>query len=646
MKALRTFCLLIIGVAIICGTLYLCSGKRMDMEAVRKHYAGDSLKLAAAEFLWKNMGDKFAFNGELVERYDTLFSVYDDCLTKNGYTSPDPKPARQCWDSLVKFYGPIKTAFLEKKYDRQVLSADELIEEIDAAFEAWQSAPKFISRNFDLFCKYVLPYRVGTEKWEPLRRKEFEEFRKMRDSLVVNDDRLIKEFYHEFVKVRKYKNSHLMWGYPVSLSRSQIERARRGSCRHLCEYYVMALRACGIPATIDFVSTWGNRAGGHCWVTVLGDSGSLAFDALERKELVLAYKPAKVYRQTFEILPVEKEVERYVPDYLLNTNRLDVSHLYGKAFNLKVKGIKKVMKQYEDYPYGVICVFDNKRWIPIDYGKVSNGMFCFKNMIGDICYMAGYYVKGSFVPATDPFILTADAKIKHIRVSKIDTVTMFLERKYPKFTRIRSFQKGLVGAKVEGSDTEDFSRAETLLTIRNLEQEQDVFDTIIAGRKTYRYVRIKFDDEKGGNLAEIQFYGKQKDSEVETLLTGKVFGVPEKKSDTDWQKALDGDYSTYFKKNKKEVGYVGIDLGENNPYVVSRIRFVPQSDTNFIIPGNSYRLEYWDGFVWKWAGEQKASSFYLNFSGVPADGLYILHNLTAGKEERIFTYEGGKQLWW
>lgn len=638
--------LLVIAVAAICGTLYRCAGKRMDMEAVRAHYADDSLKLAAAEFLWKYMGDKFAYEGGQLDCYDTLFSVYEECLTKNGYTSPDPKPVRQCWDSLTKVQGLIDVSRLETVHDRRTLSAGDMIKEIDIAFEAWRSAPKFITRDFNLFCRYVLPYRVGTEKWEPLRRKQFETLRKMRDSLVINDDRLIKEFYHELVKVRKYKNSRLMWSYPVSLSRSQMERARRGSCRHLCEYTVHELRACGIPATIDFVSAWGNRNGGHCWVAVLKDSGHIAFDALERKELQLAYKPAKVYRQTFETLPVEKEAERYVPDYLLGTNRQDVSHLYGKTFHLKVKGIEEVMKRYKDYPYGVICVFDNKQWVPVDYGTVANGMFCFKNMISGICYMAGYDVKGDFVPATDPFILTNKAEIRHIRVSKTDTVSMCLTRKYPKFSRIRSFQKGLLGAKVEGSDKADFSVAETLLTIDSLDREKDLFDMPATAPRPYRYVRIKPDEEKEGNLAEILFYGKRKGEEAETLLAGVPFGASAKQGDTDWQKAMDGKYDTYFKKNKKETGYAGMDLGEKNPYTVTHVRIVPQSDTNFIVPGDVYRLEYWDGFVWKWAGEQKATSFQLNFSGVPARGLYILHDLTAGKEERIFTYDEGGQKWW
>lgn len=69
-------------------------------------------------------------------------------------------------------------------------------------------------------------------------------------------------------------------------------------------------------------------------------------------------------------------------------------------------------------------------------------------------------------------------------------------------------------------------------------------------------------------------------------------------------------------------------------------------NVNFIVPGNQYRLEYWDNSSWKFFGEQIATDFSLNFSNVPTGRLYILHNLTNGVEERIFTYEDGKQVWW
>ena len=31
---------------------------------------------------------------------------------------------------------------------------------------------------------------------------------------------------------------------------------------------------------------------------------------------------------------------------------------------------------------------------------------------------------------------------------------------------------------------------------------------------------------------------------------------------------------------------------------------------------------------------------------VPDNALLLLHNTTKGKEERIFTYENKKQVWW
>lgn len=65
-------------------------------------------------------------------------------------------------------------------------------------------------------------------------------------------------------------------------------------------------------------------------------------------------------------------------------------------------------------------------------------------------------------------------------------------------------------------------------------------------------------------------------------------------------------------------------------HTLTRIRYVPRSDTNFIIPGNHYRLEYWDGFSWQCVGEKTATDYYLDFQKVPAGKLYILHDLSGG----------------
>lgn len=44
--------------------------------------------------------------------------------------------------------------------------------------------------------------------------------------------------------------------------------------------------------------------------------------------------------------------------------------------------------------------------------------------------------------------------------------------------------------------------------------------------------------------------------------------------------------------------------------------------------------------------KQPAGHDTLVYVEVPKNALLWLHNHTQGKEERIFTYESGKQIWW
>ena len=173
---------------------------------------------------------------------------------------------------------------------------------------------------------------------------------------------------------------------------------------------------------------------------------------------------------------------------------------------------------------------------------------------------------------------------------------------------------------------------------------QDIVDSALSVERPYRYVRLKLSDGQEGNLAEIIFYGRKNGTGGEQPLNGTPYGSPD--NATGWREAVDGDCGTYFKKSRGKKGYIALDLGENTPYILTRVRYMPRSDTNFIIPGDHYRLEYWDGFMWQYAGEQTATDYYLDFQKVPAGRLYILHNLSGGSEERIFTYEEGRQQWW
>lgn len=59
---------------------------------------------------------------------------------------------------------------------------------------------------------------------------------------------------------------------------------------------------------------------------------------------------------------------------------------------------------------------------------------------------------------------------------------------------------------------------------------------------------------------------------------------------------------------------------------IDRIRYIIRNDDNGIRKGNHYEL--------------------LTYEQIPEGTLYWLRNYTRGKEECIFTYEDGKQVWW
>ncbi len=49
---------------------------------------------------------------------------------------------------------------------------------------------------------------------------------------------------------------------------------------------------------------------------------------------------------------------------------------------------------------------------------------------------------------------------------------------------------------------------------------------------------------------------------------------------------------------------------------------------------------------WVSLGTKISNDYFLNYDNVPSGALYWLKNHTRGIEERIFTIENGKQIFW
>lgn len=404
------------------------------------------------------------------------------------------------------------------------------------------------------------------------------------------------------------------------------------------------MRACGLPVAIDCVKAWGNRSMGHEWNVLLLDSGKIfPFDALNGYKLEFAYKPAKIYRKRFS-LTAEKDLPptKDVPRYLACPDELDVTNQYGRTFDIRIPCTKPWTGDNKKQ-YGLICVFDNVSWKPVYWGKIEDGQIYFQRMMGDVCYMAAYYNKGKIVPASEPFILEKNGNIVYLNVDRKANINMTLKRKYPRFTRMEQFAISLRRTKIRGANNKQFKNPTLLMDIINT--PKDVVDSIIKSTLKFRYLQVEPASYRTGDLAEIEFYGKKYLNEPEHKLVGRVFGYSELPMNNGhpYEHAMDGDYETYYSKERNKRGYVAYDLG--TPYYITRVRYCPRSDSNFIIPGHNYQLCYWDS-QWKSVGSKVATEFSISFKNVPQGTFYILHDLTKGKEERIFTYENGMQIWW
>lgn len=425
-----------------------------------------------------------------------------------------------------------------------------------------------------------------------------------------------------------------------------MELGRRGACRQLTTLQALLMRAAGLPVTIDR-SIWANRSQGHSWNVLLqGNNKFLPFDALNCDSLKFSYKPAKIFRKTYSY-----NVEQYrnireedVPASFLIFDEKDVTSEYVNAYDI-IAPISYMTNLHKKKKQGVICVFDNKCWRPVYWGNIKDGKFYFSMMASDVVYIGAFYENGNIIPATEPFLLQTDGNIRFFRPDKSKLISLRLERKYPLFKRIEDHAWGLRRTNAEASNNAEFKDSTLFFSIYDI--PFNVTDSFVNNQGKYKYVRFNSSIIRNANYAEVEFYGRESTYTTEKKLNGKIIGYPPVSKDDEhpYTHAMDNNLETWFEKPKDSIGWVGLDLDKK--YYITRIRFTPRSDTNFIIQGDKYELLYLDSQVWESVGIKVAEQYnYIDFAKVPSETLYLLRNHTRGKEERIFTYENGKQVWW
>jgi hypothetical protein len=623
--------------------LLLAGDNRAELEKVLTYYKNNPLKLNAALFLIENMPGHYSFEepNALTHYYDEIDSVYE--IYKNY---PYGNGLVKIYEDIAEKYDSVQSRVIP---DAQYITSDFLIDNIDRAFDVWKNGSWSTHVNFDDFCEYILPYKCEDgqtlDNWRQYSKSIYGEGLEVLNYCALYKNLAFKacevvnlELKKQLMPQINLNNNTL----PIKRVRSAIHKPF-GTCDEYGFIATSVLRAEGIPASVDYTPQWPFRSMGHAWNVLLDNFGKKVIFIGCNSQLGLPHKEdhpmVKVFRKSYAINREIEQIhraEKYVPPAFRSLCIKDVTEEYMQTFNVCVE-IKNRVKN--DYAY--LAVFDNKEWVPVHYGKISGNRVDFKKVGGNAVYLPVCYNKDGIIPISNPLVLTSTGVKQELTPDLEQLQETKLYRKYPLFSNIFYFYKRVIGAKIQASNYSDFRDSITLHIIQPTEIQTGEID--FEGQSpNYRFWRYCSPDGSYCSLAELYFFSEN-DSEP---IYGKVIGTNGSFMGQGKVKelAFDKDPFTYYTAANPNDSWVGMDFGK--PESIKKINYIYRGDGNTIVIGNEYELMYWNNDHWNSLGRQIAKTTSLIYKDCPINALFLLHNLTEGIEERIFTYVCGEQVWW
>lgn len=403
---------------------------REKLEQVIQHFQSpaDSLKRKAAYFLIKNIKTQFHYGGPIIEKYDSIINH----LHPLNYSLLSTK-----LDSLAKQY----TNGTMAQPDLESITSEFLIQNIDKAFVAWEK-PWCRHLSFDDFCEFILPYKAVDEKPENWRQLMEDKYNKLLDTLAnESDPRVPCKLINE--DLMSWFDIGLGFEYPNDIKCSIFLKTRSGrDCYDASLLATYSMRALGVPVAMDYTPNWANRSQGHAWNSLLCKDGKtvnfLGYEnnpGMHKIELIgfnrMKFKRAKVFRRIFSnnsnsLVNIADPKKETIPPIFNDPHFIDVTNIYVPVSDVNLKIYEKPTS---DFAY--LCVFDNKNWLPIHWGKIRNNQVVFTDMGRDVVYLPVYFMNNQNVPIGDPFILDKKGKIHILSAEMNKTQSIKLFRKYP-----------------------------------------------------------------------------------------------------------------------------------------------------------------------------------------------------------------------
>lgn len=436
------------------------------------------------------------------------------------------------------------------------------------------------------------------------------------------------------------------YAFPSELynpSATELIKYKAGSCLDEVRFIAIVNRAFGVPIAYDYVLQWPFRNDRHWWPVLIGSNGEKIKYYVNQKpyedNYYDNYPKGKVFRKTYtpnkDAIIFKEKLAENVPPLLRNLFYKDVTAEYEKVYTVNTP----IYKQEKSNTSGYVCVFDNQNWVPIWAGDCKEGKCEFVDLTSRAMYLPVFYDQGSIESFYAPFNIEENGRANYRIPRKDSLIDVTLNRKYPFIHWSARLSNNVRGGIFEGSNDPSFKNADVLWKV-DFYVDGQYYEKLTNTDKTYKYFRYNGPSNSFCMINEIML-----SDENGKPLKGKIIGTPgsfEDRGET-LERVFDGDILTGFNAPFGNGAWVGYAFPEK--VHITKIGFIPRNDGNIIEPGDNYELEYYDS-GWVSCGQLKANQYQITFPGVPANALHILHNRTKGREERIFTYKDGKQIWW
>lgn len=591
---------------------------RTELEKVLEHYEGDSLKYKAAVFLIENMP---YYGYPQSAEIDSIKGLLSDIFQRWDLTEAERQKGIH-WQQLSK---PVI------KHDVQQVTAAMLIENIDLAFNVWQTKPWNKHLPFDDFCELILPYRIAEEPLTQWRKRYYDKYNPILDSLYQGTD--VVEACNRLSNYLKTEKFYYFvdFGTPRQGADFQLY-TRIGTCREACDITTYVMRSVGIPVTTDIYPYSPEFQSKHEWNVVRDTTGKYLpfwyeqFAATRDVAFTDKRKKGKVKRMTYAWQGALTN-RQMLPPTLRNPFVKDVTEEYFGKNQVNIP-LQKVVKN------AFIGVFTARNgWYVVGQGKIENSSAIFENIEPFVIYQPLSYENNELTPIAYPFMLKK-GEVHFFQPQENQTVA--LTRKYPlRKNSTARYKNWLLGTQIKASNQVDFSFAERLHLMQNLPPE-NVITIPLHPSKPYHYFQYEVPKDSVLSIAEIHFYDKNnREITFDTIYSN---GKPWKDVALyQLKNCTDNDPVSFF--NTWETG-TSIFFKSNTPQLVSKVILIPRNDDNFIREGDKYELFYNNGSKgWTSLGIQKASDLPILYFQAPKNAVLWLKNLTRGKEEQLFFYD-------